>query len=185
MTIQRINLGNQVNDGLGDDLRTAFEKVNANFTELNSQLTVTASNIGGTGYGVFNKKVNNNLEFKNIVPGRGIAIDAQPTSLIINSVAPTAFSKVVPTSGSSITATPDNLGQININGGSNINVSGSGSTLTIDTNINLNQVLLNLDFGPISDQFVNPTQLALAAANVDMGTFENPGRLSLDLGTII
>ncbi len=57
--------------------------------------------------------------------------------------------------------------------------------MTIDTNINLNQVLLNLDFGPISDQFVNPTQLALAAANVDMGTLENPGRLSLDLGTII
>ena len=27
MTIQTINIGNVVNDGLGDDLRTAFEKV--------------------------------------------------------------------------------------------------------------------------------------------------------------
>ncbi len=34
MAIQTINLGNVVNDGLGDDLRTAFQKVNANFTEL-------------------------------------------------------------------------------------------------------------------------------------------------------
>jgi hypothetical protein len=34
MTIQTINIGNVVNDGLGDDLRTAFEKVNANFADL-------------------------------------------------------------------------------------------------------------------------------------------------------
>jgi hypothetical protein len=185
MTIQRINLGNQVNDGLGDDLRTAFEKVNANFSTLDSQLTITASNIGGTGYGIFNAKINNNLEFKNIVPGRGISIDSQPTSLTINSVAPIAFSKITPSSGSPITASADNLGQINITGGQNITVSGSGATLTVDTRLDLNQILLNLDFGPLSDQFINPTQLALAAANIDMGTFEIPGRLSLDLGTII
>jgi hypothetical protein len=105
--------------------------------------------------------------------------------LTINSVAPIAFSKITPSSGSPITASADNLGQINITGGQNITVSGSGATLTVDTRLDLNQILLNLDFGPLSDQFINPTQLALAAANIDMGTFEIPGRLSLDLGTII
>ena len=39
MTVQNINIGNQVNDGLGDDLRTAFEKVNANFISLGAELT--------------------------------------------------------------------------------------------------------------------------------------------------
>jgi hypothetical protein len=36
MAIQTINLGTYANDGTGDDLRTAFEKVKANFIELYS-----------------------------------------------------------------------------------------------------------------------------------------------------
>ena len=34
MSLQTINLGNYANDGSGDDLRTAFQKVNANLAEL-------------------------------------------------------------------------------------------------------------------------------------------------------
>ena len=64
MTIQPINIGNVVNDGLGDDLRTAFEKVNANFTDLSTQLTITATNVGATGVGVFKEKVGADLKFK-------------------------------------------------------------------------------------------------------------------------
>ena len=47
MTIQTINLGNYANDGTGDDLRTAFQKVNANFAEVAG----TASIIGGRNLG--------------------------------------------------------------------------------------------------------------------------------------
>lgn len=36
MAIQTINLGTYANDGTGDDLRTAFQKVNANLVELYS-----------------------------------------------------------------------------------------------------------------------------------------------------
>jgi len=36
MALQNINLGTYSNDGTGDDLRTAFEKVKANFIELYS-----------------------------------------------------------------------------------------------------------------------------------------------------
>ena len=44
MAIQPINLGTYANSGTGDDLRTAFEKVNANILELAS--TVYGANVG-------------------------------------------------------------------------------------------------------------------------------------------
>ena len=34
MAIQTINIGSSANDGTGDPLRTAFDKVNDNFVEL-------------------------------------------------------------------------------------------------------------------------------------------------------
>jgi hypothetical protein len=183
MTIKRINLGNQVNDGLGDDLRTAFTKVNENFATLDATLTITASNIGSTGSGVFKQKTGNNLEFKNLVGGKGIAIDSGENSLTVRSTQPDALTKIIPDVGSPIVPDNTNLGQFNVTGNKNITVSTSGSTLNIDTKLDLNQILLNLDFGPLTDNFVNPTQLALAAANIDMGLLSTPGRLNLDLGS--
>jgi len=44
MALQTINLGTYANDGTGDDLRTAFQKVNANLIELYS--TVSGCNVG-------------------------------------------------------------------------------------------------------------------------------------------
>jgi len=38
MPLQEINLGTYANDGTGDDLRTAFEKVKANFTDIYNSL---------------------------------------------------------------------------------------------------------------------------------------------------
>jgi len=46
MAIQTINLGTYANDGTGDDLRTAFQKVNANLTELYGALY--GANVGAT-----------------------------------------------------------------------------------------------------------------------------------------
>lgn len=44
MAIQTINLGTYANDGTGDDLRVAFQKVNANILELAS--TIYGANVG-------------------------------------------------------------------------------------------------------------------------------------------
>lgn len=41
MTQQIINVGSAPNDGLGDPIRTAYQKCNANFGELYSRLQVT------------------------------------------------------------------------------------------------------------------------------------------------
>lgn len=66
MAIQTINLGTYANDGSGDDLRTAFQKVNANFAELDAEAAIsTAVNIGG-GIGIFASKNGINLEFKSL-----------------------------------------------------------------------------------------------------------------------
>lgn len=87
MTIKPINVGNVVNDGSGDDLRTAFVKVNDNFTELVNIRgeANTASNIG-TGIGVFKEKVVNDLKFKSLVAGAGISItpDANTITIVNN-----------------------------------------------------------------------------------------------------
>jgi hypothetical protein len=39
MTQQTINLGTVANDGTGDPLRTAFLKINANFTDVYNQMS--------------------------------------------------------------------------------------------------------------------------------------------------
>lgn len=47
MAIQTINLGNYANDGSGDDLRTAFRKVNENFALLGTDIPIAeATNLG-------------------------------------------------------------------------------------------------------------------------------------------
>jgi hypothetical protein len=68
MPIQTINLGNYANDGTGDDLRTAFEKVNANFTLVGGTLGIINGENLGSGAGVFKRRDNDNLtlEFKTL-----------------------------------------------------------------------------------------------------------------------
>lgn len=50
MTKQSINVGTAANDRKGDSLRAAFQKVNANFTELYTALGLDA---GGLNIGAF------------------------------------------------------------------------------------------------------------------------------------
>jgi hypothetical protein len=51
ISLQTINLGDYANDGTGDDLRTAFAKVNLNFNTLESDITSlvedTSPKLGG------------------------------------------------------------------------------------------------------------------------------------------
>ena len=83
MPIQTINIGNYANDGLGDDLRTAFEKVNANFNLLNTTDTTAAANVG-TGSGIFAQKSGTTLQFKSLKGGSNITLSSDGTSITIN-----------------------------------------------------------------------------------------------------
>jgi len=111
MPIQTINLGNYANDGLGDDLRTAFEKVNANFNLLNTTDTTAAANLG-TGSGIFAQKSGTSLQFKSLIGGSNITLSSNGTSVTING------------SGNLSSETSPSLGgNLNLNGN---NIVGSG-----------------------------------------------------------
>jgi hypothetical protein len=178
MTIQPINIGNQVNDGLGVVVGTAFEKVNSNFSELAVSLTVTASNIGA-GTGVFKGKTGVDLQFKSLVAGTKMFIDELTNTIVINNQQPDGFARIDTDSG--VVNASSHL-NITLEGGDNINVSAVGSVITVDTNLDLNQIIAGFDFGVLGNNFQFSPQLALAAANVDFGTITNPGTINLDLG---
>jgi hypothetical protein len=182
MSIQTINIGNVVNDGLGDDLRTAFQKVNANFSELNSSLTPIARNVGQTGLGIFKEKVGNEFQFKNLVSGTKITLDDFDNSIRINSSQPDAFVRIDTQAG--IVSAANNNINISIQGGDNIITSASGSTITVDTIIDIEDVFTTFDFNGSGGTYPYVMQFSLANANVDFGTVTNPGTIDLDLGGI-
>jgi hypothetical protein len=191
MTVQTINIGNQVNDGLGDDLRSAFQKVNANFGELNASLTVTASNLGETGSSVFKQKTGANLEFRKLLSGTKMLLDETESSVVINNTAPDAFTRFDTDYGQVSASTHQVITlQGNYASGSetlvkDLEVSVLGSTVRFATVIPVTEILTTFDFGFISSNIENVAQLALAAANVDFGTTIYPSRLDLDLGGIL
>jgi len=182
MTIQSINIGNVVNDGLGDDLRTAFQKVNANFASLDAELGITGSNLGGVGVGVFKQKTGATLEFKSLISGTKIALDEFADTIRIRSTAPDAFTQIDTNSGSVLAST---FPAITLQGGNDISVTAFGSAITVNNIIPVTSILTTFDFGYITGELDYTTQLSLAAANIDFGTITLEGTLGLDCGTIV
>jgi len=184
MTIESINLGNQVNDGLGDNLREAFRKVNANFASLSNDLTVTGLNIPTTssGEGIFAGKSNNFLQFKKLLSGDKIVLTSNDESITVNSNQPDAFTLIHTQNGNVVADTLD--ANVTIQGGSNLLTNAVGNVITVDTILDLNQILKVVDFGPINGDFDNIVQMNTAVSNIDFGTVLNVGRLDMDLGEI-
>jgi len=191
MTIQTINIGNVVNDGLGDDLRTAFEKVNANFADLSTQLTITASNVGTVGVNIFKEKVGTDLQFKKLVSGTKMLLTENTDTITVNNTAPDAFIRIDTDAGVMLASTYQ---QITMAGtaapGSttsrkDIEVTAFGSTMSFKTIIPVTDILESYDFGTINGSFTNAMQVALQSANIDFGTVLLPGRIDLDCGTIV
>lgn len=184
MTIETINLGNQVNDGLGDNLREAFRKVNANFSSLASELTLTGINVGTSGYGIFKQKSGAAFEFKNITDGRYISLTEFGDNISIASTAPDAFVRI-DTNAGHVVANPGNQGQITIQGSPDIDVvSDNLSVITVQTVIPVTNILTTYDFGHILGDFNNSVQFTMAWTNVEFGTITMPSSIDLDCGTL-
>jgi hypothetical protein len=191
MTVQTINIGNVVNDGLGDDLRTAFQKVNANFSELSAQLTITVGTAATTGINIFKEKVGSELIFKGLVSGTKMLLDDTGDNIVVNNTAPDAFIRFDTDSGSVLASS---FQQLTLQGtaapGSttsrkDIEVTALGSSIRFKTIIPVTDILTSYDFGVINGQFNNAMQVVYAAANIDFGTITLPGRQDLDCGTIV
>ena len=191
MTVQTINIGNQVNDGLGDDLRTAFQKVNANFSDLSSQLTITASNLGTTGSSVFKQKSGTNLEFRKLVSGTKMLLDETAETIILNNTAPDAFIRFDTDSGSMLASTHQQItfaGQAapgSTTSRKDIEITTFGSNVYFKNIIPVTDILTSYDFGAITGTLNNSLQALYAASNMDFGTIALPGRLDIDCGTIV
>jgi len=186
-TIQTINVGNLVNDGLGDDLRTAFQKVNANFADLNAGLTITASNVGNAA-GIFKAKVNNDLQFKTLVSGDKILIQESENFLTVNSTQEDAFIGFDTDSGSISASTYEQItlqgtaAPLSETGIKDIEVTASGSTVNFKTIIPVTEYLQTYDFGSINGIYANAIQLAMQTANIDFGTLTFTSDIDLDCG---
>ena len=88
MPIQTINIGNYANDSTGDDLRTAFQKVNANFTELAVTASVGNGANLGSGTGIFKDKNLTTLQFKTLTSTNN-SVTFFPTGTTVDLVANT------------------------------------------------------------------------------------------------
>lgn len=150
MTIETINLGNYANDGTGDDLRTAFEKVNANFTLLSGTVNIVNGATVGVGTGIFAQKNNANLEFKSLT-----SID---NSITITSNATTVNLKATPVIQED--NSPTLGGDLNLNGH---NIVGEGDIQT---------TVFGISVGPLNA--IVELILASNQLNMDMGSFYFP-----------
>lgn len=129
MALQTINIGNFVNDGTGDDLRTAFSKINANFDEIDLQggQANTIHNVG-TGIGLYKEKIGVDLKLKSLLAGQGISITQSANEVTITNTA----NKFVIFNANTGTLTASSTTQaVNIVGVNGIATSISGNTLTI------------------------------------------------------
>ena len=88
MAIQTINIGTYANDGTGDDLRSAFRKVNENFVELGGSVSIANGANVGAGVGFFKQRNLVNLEFKTLVSSdNSITIAGSTNTVDVKAVA--------------------------------------------------------------------------------------------------
>jgi hypothetical protein len=151
MPIQRIEIGGYANDGTGDDLRTAFNKVNANFTLLDSDAQINDGANLGTGTAVLKGKTSTILQFKTLT-STDTSVTLTTTDDTVNLKANTRlFTDLTPMLG----------GNLNLN---NRDIVGVGDVKTTVWGIDI--VALN---SLLSLLISSNTNLA-----VDLGSFNNP-----------
>jgi hypothetical protein len=191
MTIQTINIGNLVNDGLGDDLRTAFQKVNANFSSLAAELTVTVGTPTASGVNIFKEKIGSELIFKSLVAGTKMQVADTGDSVVFNNLSPDAFTRFDTDAGVLLASSHQEISLQGIaapgstSNRPDIEVTSIGQFLNFKTILPVSDILETADFGPINGAFTNAVQFNTAASNVDFGTVLLPGRIDLDLGSIV
>jgi hypothetical protein len=159
----KLKLGKYPNDGTGDDLLTAFTKVNGTFDLINATFAtgVGGENLG-SGTAIFASYTDNKLKFKTLTGSSGISLTANATTINIASVVEVA-TDTSPTLG----------GSLSLNG---YNVIGAGSP---GASGDVRATVWGFDVRTLNNQI----QTALNANFGDFGTFTAPTTSTFDLGT--
>lgn len=86
MALTLVDLGNLVNDGSGDDLRTAFQKVNDNFIDVEARLpdAITGENLGTSGASIFVDAVDGALTFRKLDVGANLSVSSNDTTVTVS-----------------------------------------------------------------------------------------------------
>lgn len=183
MSINLVNLGTFANDGTGDDLRTAFEKVNGNFTALDNITISNATNLG-TGAPLFAGKaassaVGDNLTFRSIRNGANIQVSYDGTSITIASTA-TFTGQVSDISNHDISDLGDVSSVAPTSGQALVWQGSTWGPGNVDTSS------LDFSFPSFNGTFTTPVQFLLGQIDMDFGAFiltSFDTGLDLDLGT--
>ena len=154
--LQTIVVGAYANDGTGDDLRTAFQKVNNNFASLFGDLTLTSTANIGTGEGVYASTVDTVLQLKSIKGNGGlygVVVSSDSTTLTVTGLR-------------AVQGDPNPVlgGNLNLN---SHNIVGIGDVQTSVYGVDVRD--LNI-------------QVQALYGDLDLGTFENPYVGGIDLG---
>ena len=148
-----VNLGSYANDGTGDDLRTAFEKVNTLFQELAGEININGATNLGNGTSIFAQKNLANLEFKTLTStDQSITVTSTDTTINLASTA-----KV------SSDSNPSLSNNLNINGHRIIDTQGTGDVQTSIYGINV----------PILNALVE-LMISSSSVSINLGTFQQP-----------
>lgn len=212
MNITLIDIGSIANDGTGDDLRTAFQKVNENFVELETSIdaSTVAANVGG-GVGIFKQKVENTLQFKSLDSDDKLALTLDGDKIVISTdFAGKDLEVGSLTASGSVEA--NTMTASMFNGAVNGNlmgrvfpsqpdyIIGAGNIVGVQPNPgmpsymparvdgvsiqDLNRTINTFDFGTLDNQYTNAFQYILSAVGLDLGTIISPTDLSIDAGTL-
>ena len=183
MSLLEINIGGYANDGTGDDLREAFNKVNLNFQELDlrDDESTTASNMGAIGEGIFAKKLNYDLQFKKLFAGPGINLTANDERITIEAESNIKSLLMLSDSGSHKLT---EVAAFNVTGGSGIITSITGNVMTVASTF----TALEQDTTPrlgthLDAQGYNIATVGVIDANMFNGT--HTGNLLAQDGTIL
>ncbi len=188
MPIQYVNIGTNPNDGTGDDLRSAFLKVNDNFQFLASigGETNVGANLGGGSGQVYAGKTNETLNFRTIAGdlSSGITVNQSGNVITIASTfsTPASITKLVSEDNNGVFLTTSPGAEFRFNGTGGVTTSLNANVLTINGQFSLIQDTLPLLGGNLDLNGSNISGLGnisitgnITSDNLTVGRIVTPG----------
>jgi hypothetical protein len=167
MALKTINLGNVANDGTGDDLREAFEKVVFNFSDLDARTpeATTVTNLG-SGSGLYFDTNVNDLRFKSLIGGTNATLTSTDNEITIDVDAGVTQFIVAGDTGSLVVT--ENT-TVTIQGGTLISTTRDGNNIRIDSSA----------LGSLSQDPAPQSSAALNANGQNIGSIQTLSAVTL------